>query len=73
MDTFRRAPLKAKGEEATEKGIRIILLTYRTTPHPMLGGKSPAELPMRRMVQTINHTMLPKNKTNEIAKSNKDG
>ncbi|KAM3171858.1 hypothetical protein ACTXT7_015749 [Hymenolepis weldensis] len=44
VDTFKRALLKAKAEEVTEKGTR------KTTLHSAFGGKSPSELPMRRMV-----------------------
>ncbi|VDL64501.1 unnamed protein product [Hymenolepis diminuta] len=34
------------------------------TPHPMLDGKSPTELLLRRRVRTISHAMIPRDKTN---------
>ena len=39
--------------------MRRFLITYRTSVHPGLNGKSPAEVLMERTVRTINHPMLP--------------
>lgn len=63
VDTFKRAPLKSKVEEATKGVIQKFLLTYRTTPHQMLGCKTPAELLMGKKVQTINYIMIQEEKT----------
>lgn len=68
VDIFKWSLPKAKGEGLTDEVTRKSLLTYRTNAHLMLCGKSPAELLMRRTVQTINSAMLPKNKTNEPKK-----
>ncbi|VUZ41879.1 unnamed protein product [Hymenolepis diminuta] len=38
----------------------------------MVGSKSPAELIMERTIRTINHAMIPKDKTNESAKFMKE-
>lgn len=44
VDTFKRVLLKAEEGGATEDAFRQFLFTYRTTPHPMVGGESPPEL-----------------------------
>lgn len=49
----------------TEEVIRKFLLIYWTTPHPMLFGKSPEELIMGRTTRTINHSMIPRNRTSD--------
>lgn len=51
--------------------IWMFLLTYGTTLHPMMSGKSSAEFLMEWTVRTINQTVIPKNKTKEIAESHK--
>ncbi|VUZ39961.1 unnamed protein product [Hymenolepis diminuta] len=56
--------LKVTGEGATEEVIGKFLLTYRTTPHQMLGGKSTVELLMGRTLRTTNYAMIP-NVTNQ--------
>lgn len=70
-NTFERALLKVIGEGAMEEIIRKFPFTYRTTPYPMLDGKSPAELLIGRKVRTINSAMLLKNQTNEPQKVKK--
>lgn len=71
VDAFKRVLLKAKKEGATEDVIQKFLLSYRSTPHPMMDSKSLAELLVGRAVRTINHAMLSKNNINEPAKSRK--
>lgn len=72
-DTFKSDLLKEKRELVREEVIRKSLLTFRTTSHPMLGGKYTAELLMVIMVRTISHTMIAKDKTNESTKGPKRG
>ncbi|VUZ53099.1 unnamed protein product [Hymenolepis diminuta] len=62
VETFERGLLEENEEGTKEKVIRKFSLTYRTTPHPIVGGKSHAELLMRGTVRTFNYTMIPKMK-----------
>ena len=43
VNPLKRALLKTKGEGGTEGSIRRFLITYRTSGHPRLNGKSPAD------------------------------
>ena len=51
-----KCSLKVKPRKGS---IRRILITYRTSVHPRLNGKSPAEVLMGRTIRTINYAMLP--------------
>ena len=59
VNPLKRVLLKIKEEGGTEESIRRFLITYRTSIHPKLNGKSPAEVLMGRTIRTINHAMLP--------------
>ncbi|VUZ52590.1 unnamed protein product [Hymenolepis diminuta] len=53
VDTFKRGLQKAKGEGTIEEVLQNFLLGYRSTPHPAIGEKSPAEMLMGRKVRTV--------------------
>ena len=62
VDTFKRALLKARGEETSAEVIRKFLFTYRTTPNNAVPNhQSPAEALMGRQLRTIHHALQPKN------------
>ena len=48
VDTLKRALFKENWEVTTEEELQLFLLAYRTTPHPVLGEMSPAEMLMGR-------------------------
>nr|VZH93017.1 unnamed protein product [Spirometra erinaceieuropaei] len=60
VDTFKRALLKARGEETTDEIVQAFLFSYRTTPNPAShGGVSPAEALMGRKLRTTFHALVP--------------
>ena len=69
-----RVLLKEKEEVQTEEALERFLLTYRKTSHPVVGGKSPAEVLMDRQIQTNHAAMLPsRNSTSTSGTKQKRG
>ncbi|KER21195.1 hypothetical protein T265_10422 [Opisthorchis viverrini] len=60
VDTFKRALLKARGEETSVEALQRFLFVYRTTPNDALANhQSPAEALMGRKLRTVHSSMLP--------------
>ncbi|KER34119.1 hypothetical protein T265_00007 [Opisthorchis viverrini] len=60
VDTFKRALLKARGEETSVEALQGFLFVYRTTPNDALAShQSPAEALMGRKLRTVHSSMLP--------------
>ncbi|VDL65121.1 unnamed protein product [Hymenolepis diminuta] len=60
VDTLKRGLQKAKGEGTMDEVLQNFLLGCRSTPHPAIGEKSPAEVLMDRKLRTVHEVMLPK-------------
>ncbi|VUZ47092.1 unnamed protein product [Hymenolepis diminuta] len=73
IDYTHNQKVKVRGEGATEEFIRKFLLTNKTTPNPILGGKLSVELLFGRTVRTISHFVIPNNRTNKPRKCLKIG
>ena len=68
VDTLKRVLLKTVGEGGAEGSIRRFLITYRTSVHPRLNERSPADVLMGRTIRTINHAMLPRTNSSKSEK-----